>query len=143
MEPVSFEYPNEPDEIFWMLLTFMTLTPEEQLSHLPYVPSSSQTALLESSGTNPLLALTVAMQTFGWRDALLPDVGGLDAFEDALRRLAIRDNLHLFCREEFLHGAAWEELRTLARAALRESKMGSHPLPETLDFGELIEFSDG
>jgi hypothetical protein len=133
---------SDSAEIFWMLLTFMTLLPEDQVRHLPYVPTKSQVALLDSPRTNPLLALTLALQSHGWRDDFYPGVAKLDAFEAAIDRFAIVDNLGLYCREEFLDGRAWRELRELARAALSESNMGPHPVPEHIDFHELIEFSD-
>ncbi|MBX3711816.1 MAG: hypothetical protein KF800_07645 [Lysobacter sp.] len=132
-------------DIYWMLLSFLSLHPEQQLKHLGDVPSR-QSPLARSAVRNPLLALNIALWEFhvSWWDDFYPNVKAAEIFDSELKRLGVvdADGVGIFCLEEFLDGESWKRLRELAKEALAESGIDPCPVPALIPFGELVELVD-
>lgn len=136
---------DRPGAIYWMLLTLMALEPEEQVSHLLLPIPSRGNADASRPTRNPLLALNLALDEykFYWFDEH-ERTEALAAFDEARELYAVTPggDVGIFCIEEFLNGERWRRLRELARRALEESRLGAFPLPQTINFDELVELVD-
>lgn len=63
-----------------------------------------------------------------------------EAFDAALREYsAIRSWPGIFCREEFVSGEEWADLRRMARAVLAEQRIEPPRIPDVIRFGNLVE----
>lgn len=130
-----------PDEVYWMLLSFVALEPAEQLAHLPApVPARDDPGALDRE-RNPLLALSIALYDYfpAWCRAFgSQDLQGLE-FDRTLGAVdAPEQGAGIHCLEELLHGEAWRELRREARFALEDAGLDPHPIPTPLPLRELV-----
>jgi hypothetical protein len=129
-------------EIYWMLLSLVSMPPENQLEHLGNVPRRTS-ALACSPVHNPLIALNIALWQFNvsWCDDFYPNIIAAEVFDSELKRLGSTsgDGVGIFCLEELLTGDSWKHLRELAKAALAESGLGVCPVPAPIPFGEFVE----
>jgi len=146
-------FPEEPDEVYWVLLSFLSLEPEEQLRFLPF-PIPSRDDWRHSDATfNPLISLYGALLDFWgpWEEAFCPNIEKARAFRETLKRYATREYHYpsgayasefipdIFCIEEFRSGESWQRLRQLAREALAEAGLDPHPVPYPIRFDEFSE----
>jgi hypothetical protein len=138
---------DDPQEIFWLFVSWMALDPKAQLALLttPLPTRDSATALKRA--TNPLLCVEYGLRASGicWNRT---NGSMLRLFREAVERHnpERQPRPGIYCREEFLDGAAWRELRSLARSTIEESGLAAQLLPERLDvrsYIEHIEIDDG
>jgi hypothetical protein len=138
---------DDPQDLFWLLVSWVALEPEAQLAHLTApLPSRDSPDALKRA-TNPLLCVEYGLRAFG---LCCDRTNGsmLKLFRDAVERHnpERQPRPGIYCREEFPDGAAWRELRSLARSAIAESGLAPQLLPERLDvrsYIEPIEIDDG
>lgn len=146
-------FPEEADEVYWVLLSFLSLEPEEQLRYLPFPIPGRDDPRQSDPRFNPLISLYGALLDFWgpWEEAFDPNTEKARAFRETLKGYAIREHEDppgaycrefipdIFCIEEFRSGESWQRLRQLAREALEEAGLDPHPIPYPVRFDELFE----
>lgn len=129
-------------DVYWMLLSLLSIEPEQQLKHLGDIPHRDS-PMAKRASSNPLLALNLALCEYhvSWWDDFYPKIEATDRFDSELRRLGVvsGEGPGIFCFEEFLGGESWRHLRELAKAALAESGLDLYPVPVPIPFDELVE----
>ena len=139
----------KPDEVYWMLLSFMTMPAEEQLHHLQNPIPLRDDLYVSFPTKNNLIALNLALSAYylSWRDQMADDGSVfLDEFDSTRERLVATEPLSqdpgILCYEEFIAGSGWKELRRLAKMALEESGFGVYPVPSKICFNDFVELVD-
>lgn len=126
------------DEVFGMLLTFLTLPVEEQLSRIDSVPKrgDSRVRSLKQNDLANLLDTLYEYYNYWW-DRVEPSSDSVEQLWEHIKKLDLE------CSEEsFRQDEAWINVRNLANESLAEAGNPIFSVPDKLDFEEYIEILD-
>ncbi len=128
--------PTESGETFWMFLSLLSLPVEKQIEILGGLPTKDDPLVTDYS-QNPASNLLAVLYEYysGWLDEFFPNCPNAEALY-----LAVNGGKEFkFSQDNFIHDDEWEELRTLAKRALKESGLEPFPVPDRIDFDRYIE----
>jgi hypothetical protein len=128
------------DDVFWMLLSFLALGPDEQRVLLPPIPARADPRARELEH-NPLFALVYAFHYYmpAWCRSVDPGRDLVWPLDESIEELALpSDDAGDLCVESFISAEIWGHIRREAGVVLTESGLGPHPIPNPLPLRELI-----
>ena len=127
---------------YWMLLSFMTLEPEQQLQYFEYPPLYLNDKDYERPTKNVLFALLITLQGRSFIDDFWDDENVLKKDEQFHKLLDDRDNT-VYSYESFMESDYWIELRKAAKELLDATEVGFYPdIPKPIEFDYLEELVD-
>ncbi|KEQ00775.1 hypothetical protein SASC598J21_014630 [Snodgrassella alvi SCGC AB-598-J21] len=126
---------------YWMLLSFMTLEPEQQLQYFEYPPLYLNDKDYNRPTKNVLRALFLTLQDLSFIDDF-DDENILKKEEKFQKLISDRDNAAYFY-ESFMESDYWIELRKAAKELLDATEIGFYPdIPKPIEFDYLVELFD-
>ena len=127
---------------YWMLLSFMTLEPEQQLQYFEYPPLYLNDKDYERPTKNVLFALLITLQGRSFIDDFWDDENVLKKDEQFQKLISDRDNA-AYSYESFMESDYWIELRKAAKELLDATEIGFYPdIPKPIEFDYLVELFD-
>ena len=127
---------------YWMLLSFMTLEPEQQLQYFEYPPLYLNDKDYERPTKNVLMAFLITLQGRSFIDDFWDDENVLKKDEQFHKLLDDRDNT-VYSYESFMESDYWIELRKAAKELLDATEVGFYPdIPKPIEFDYLEELVD-
>ena len=127
---------------YWMLLSFMTLEPEQQLQYFEYPPLYQNDKDYNRPTKNVLRALFLTLQGFSFIDDFWDDENVLKKDEQFHKLLDDGDNT-VYSYESFMESDYWIELRKAAKELLDATEVGFYPdIPKPIEFDYLVEIFD-
>ena len=128
--------------VSWMLISFMTLEPEQQLQYFEYPPLYQNDKDYNRPTKNVLRALFLALQGFSFIDDFWDDENVLKKDEQFQKLISDRDNA-AYSYESFMESDYWIELRKAAKELLDATEVGFYPdIPKPIEFDYLEELVD-
>ena len=126
---------------YWMLLSFMTLEPEQQLQYFEYPPLYQNDKDYNRPTKNVLRALFLTLQGRSFIDDF-DDENILKKDEKFQKLISDRDNA-AYSYESFMESDYWIELRKAAKELLDATEIGFYPdIPKPIEFDYLVELFD-
>ena len=126
---------------YWMLLSFMTLEPEQQLQYFEYPPLYLNDKDYNRPTKNVLRALFLTLQGRSFIDDF-DDENILKKDEKFQKLISDRDNA-AYSYESFMESDYWIELRKAAKELLDATEIGFYPdIPKPIEFDYLVELFD-
>ncbi|WP_370577965.1 hypothetical protein ABX014_23395 [Snodgrassella alvi] len=142
MKPPIWETVYYDSADYWMLLSFMTLEPEQQLQYFEYPPLYQNDKDYNRPTKNVLRALFLALQGFSFIDDFWDDENVLKKDEQFQKLISDRDNA-AYSYESFMESDYWIELRKAAKELLDATEVGFYPdIPKPIEFDYLVEIFD-
>ena len=127
---------------YWMLISFMTLEPEQQLQYFEYPPLNQNDKDYERPTKNVLLALIISLELRSFIDDFWDDENVLKKDERFHELLENMDNT-VYSYESFMESDYWIELRKAAKELLDATEVGFYPdIPKPIEFDYLQELVD-
>ena len=127
---------------YWMLISFMTLEPEQQLQYFEYPPLNQNDKDYERPTKNVLLALIISLELRSFIDDFWDDENVLKKDERFHELLENMDNT-VYSYESFMESDYWIELRKAAKELLDATEIGFYPdIPKPIEFDYLVELFD-
>ena len=127
---------------YWMLISFMTLEPEQQLQYFEYPPLYQNDKDYERPTKNVLIALIISLQLRSFIDDFWDDENVLKKDEQFQKLISDRDNA-AYSYESFMESDYWIELRKAAKELLDATEVGFYPdIPKPIEFDYLEELVD-
>ena len=127
---------------YWMLLSFMTLEPEQQLQYFEYPLLNQNDKDYERPTKNVLMALLITLQGRSFIDDFWDDENVLKKDEQFHKLLDGGDNT-VYSYESFMESDYWIELRKAAKELLDATEVGFYPdIPKPIEFDYLEELVD-
>ena len=126
---------------YWMLISFMTLEPEQQLQYFEYPPLYQNDKDYNRPTKNVLRALFLTLQGRSFIDDF-DDENILKKDEKFQKLISDRDNA-AYSYESFMESDYWIELRKAAKELLDATEIGFYPdIPKPIEFDYLVELFD-
>ena len=142
MKPPIWETVYYDSADYWMLISFMTLEPEQQLQYFEYPPLYQNDKDYNRPTKNVLRALFLALQGFSFIDDFWDDENVLKKDEQFQKLISDRDNA-AYSYESFMESDYWIELRKAAKELLDATEIGFYPdIPKPIEFDYLVELFD-
>ena len=142
MKPPIWETVYYDSADYWMLVSFMTLEPEQQLQYFEYPPLYQNDKDYNRPTKNVLRALFLALQGFSFIDDFWDDENVLKKDEQFQKLISDRDNA-AYSYESFMESDYWIELRKAAKELLDATEVGFYPdIPKPIEFDYLVEIFD-
>ena len=127
---------------YWMLISFMTLEPEQQLQYFEYPPLYQNDKDYNRPTKNVLRALFLTLQGRSFIDDFWDDENVLKKDEQFQKLISDRDNA-AYSYESFMESDYWIELRKAAKELLDATEIGFYPdIPKPIEFDYLVELFD-
>ena len=127
---------------YWMLISFMTLEPEQQLQYFEYPLLNQNDKDYERPTKNVLLALITSLEYRSFIDDFWDDENVLKKDEQFHKLLDGGDNT-VYSYESFMESDYWIELRKAAKELLDATEVGFYPdIPKPIEFDYLEELVD-
>ena len=127
---------------YWMLISFMTLEPEQQLQYFEYPPLYQNDKDYDRPTKNVLRALFLTLQGRSFIDDFWDDENVLKKDEQFHKLLDDGDNT-VYSYESFMESDYWIELRKAAKELLDATEVGFYPdIPKPIEFDYLEELVD-
>ncbi|MBI0077378.1 MULTISPECIES: hypothetical protein [unclassified Snodgrassella] len=127
---------------YWMLISFMTLEPEQQLQYFEYPPLNQNDKDYNRPTKNVLRALVISLGGRSFIDDFDDDENVLKKDEQFHKLLDDRDNT-IYSYESFMESDYWIELRKAAKELLDATEVGFYPdIPKPIEFDYLEELVD-
>ena len=127
---------------YWMLISFMTLEPEQQLQYFEYPPLYQNDKDYNRPTKNVLRALFLTLQGRSFIDDFWDDENVLKKDEQFQKLISDRDNA-AYSYESFMESDYWIELRKAAKELLDATEVGFYPdIPKPIEFDYLVELFD-
>ena len=128
--------------VSWMLISFMTLEPEQQLQYFEYPPLYLNDKDYNRPTKNVLRALFLTLQGRSFIDDFWDDENVLKKDEQFHKLLDGGDNT-VYSYESFMESDYWIELRKAAKELLDATEIGFYPdIPKPIEFDYLVELFD-
>ena len=142
MKPPIWETVYYDSADYWMLISFMTLEPEQQLQYFEYPPLYLNDKDYERPTKNVLFALLITLQGRSFIDDFWDDENVLKKDEQFHKLLDGGDNT-VYSYESFMESDYWIELRKAAKELLDATEVGFYPdIPKPIEFDYLEELVD-
>nr|WP_303833068.1 hypothetical protein [Snodgrassella alvi] len=126
---------------YWMLISFMTLEPEQQLQYFEYPPLYLNDKDYNRPTKNVLKALFLTLQDLNFIYDF-DDENILKKDEKFQKLISDRDNT-AYSYESFMESDYWIELRKAAKELLDATEIGFYPdIPKPIEFDYLVELFD-
>ena len=127
---------------YWMLISFMTLEPEQQLQYFEYPPLNQNDKDYERPTKNVLLALIISLELRSFIDDFWDDENVLKKDERFHELLENMDDT-VYSYKSFMESDYWIELRKAAKELLDATEVGFYPdIPKPIEFDYLQELVD-
>ena len=127
---------------YWMLISFMTLEPEQQLQYFEYPPLNQNDKDYERPTKNVLIALIISLELRSFIDDFWDDENVLKKDERFHELLENMDDT-VYSYESFMESDYWIELRKAAKELLDATEVGFYPdIPKPIEFDYLEELVD-
>lgn len=132
-------YYNMP--VSWMLISFMSLQPKEQLQYFEYPPLYQNDKDYNRPTKNVLIALTNALYDYPFINEF--DEGSILVKDEQFRNLLMTTDHTIYSYESFMISNYWSSLRRTAKELLEEAELGVYPdIPKPIEFHYLVELVD-
>ena len=142
MKPPIWETVYYDSADYWMLISFMTLEPEQQLQYFEYPPLNQNDKDYERPTKNVLIALIISLELRSFIDDFWDDENVLKKDEQFQKLISDRDNA-AYSYESFMESDYWIELRKAAKELLDATEIGFYPdIPKPIEFDYLVEIFD-
>ena len=142
MKPPIWETVYYDSADYWMLISFMTLEPEQQLQYFEYPPLYLNDKDYDRPTKNVLFALLITLQGRSFIDDFWDDENVLKKDEQFQKLISDRDNA-AYSYESFMESDYWIELRKAAKELLDATEVGFYPdIPKPIEFDYLVEIFD-
>ena len=142
MKPPIWETVYYDSADYWMLISFMTLEPVQQLQYFEYPPLYLNDKDYERPTKNVLFALLITLQGRSFIDDFWDDENVLKKDEQFHKLLDNIDNT-VYSYESFMESDYWIELRKAAKELLDATEVGFYPdIPKPIEFDYLEELVD-
>ena len=126
---------------YWMLISFMTLEPEQQLQYFEYPPLYLNDKDYERPTKNVLLALLITLQKHDFIDDF--DDENVSKKDERFHKLLDGSDNTVYSYESFMESDYWIELRKAAKELLDATEVGFYPdIPKPIEFDYLEELVD-
>ncbi|MBI0068883.1 MULTISPECIES: hypothetical protein [unclassified Snodgrassella] len=127
--------------VSWMLVSFMTLEPEQQLQYFEYPPLYLNDKDYNRPTKNVLIALSNALYDYPFINEY--DEGSILVKDEQFRNLLETTDRTIYSYESFMLSNYWSSLRRTAKELLEEAELGVYPdIPKPIEFGYLVEIFD-
>ena len=127
---------------YWMLISFMTLEPEQQLQYFEYPPLNQNDKDYERPTKNVLIALIISLELRSFIDDFWDDENVLKKDERFHELLENMDDT-VYSYKSFMESDYWIELRKAAKELLDATEVGFYPdIPKPIEFDYLEELVD-
>ena len=128
---------------YWMLISFMTLEPEQQLQYFEYPLLNQNDKDYERPTKNVLRALIISLGGRSFIDDFDDDDENVLKKDEQFHKLLDdRDNT-VYSYESFMESDYWIELRKAAKELLDAIEVGFYPdIPKPIEFDYLEELVD-
>ena len=127
---------------YWMLISFMTLEPEQQLQYFEYPPLYQNDKDYERPTKNVLIALITSLEYRSFIDDFWDDENVLKKDERFHELLENMDDT-VYSYKSFMESDYWIELRKAAKELLDATEVGFYPdIPKPIEFDYLQELVD-
>ncbi|PIT64857.1 hypothetical protein BHC47_08640 [Snodgrassella alvi] len=127
--------------VSWMLLSFMTLEPEQQLQYFEYPPLYLNDKDYDRPTKNVLIALMNALCDYPFINEY--DEGSILVKDEQFRNLLRIADDTIYSYESFMISNYWSSLRRTAKELLEEAELGAYPdIPKPIEFDYLVELVD-
>ena len=141
MKPPIWETVYYDSADYWMLISFMTLEPEQQLQYFEYPPLYQNDKNYNRPTKNVLRALFLTLQDLNFIYDF-DDENILKKDEKFQKLISDRDNA-AYSYESFMESDYWIELRKAAKELLDATEIGFYPdIPKPIEFDYLVELFD-
>ena len=142
MKPPIWETVYYDSADYWMLISFMTLEPEQQLQYFEYPPLYLNDKDYNRPTKNVLRALIISLEWRSFIDDFWDDENVLKKDEQFHKLLDGGDNT-VYSYESFMESDYWIELRKAAKELLDATEIGFYPdIPKPIEFDYLEELVD-
>ncbi|PCL19948.1 hypothetical protein CPT77_10110 [Snodgrassella alvi] len=127
---------------YWMLISFMTLEPEQQLQYFEYPLLNQNDKDYERPTKNVLIALITSLEYRSFIDDFWDDENVLKKDERFHELLENMDDT-VYSYKSFMGSDYWIELRKAAKELLDATEVGFYPdIPKPIEFDYLQELVD-
>ena len=127
---------------YWMLISFMTLEPEQQLQYFEYPLLNQNDKDYERPTKNVLIALIISLEYRSFIDDFWDDENVLKKDERFHELLENMDDT-VYSYKSFMESDYWIELRKAAKELLDATEVGFYPdIPKPIEFDYLEELVD-
>ena len=127
---------------YWMLISFMTLEPEQQLQYFEYPLLNQNDKDYERPTKNVLIALIISLEYRSFIDDFWDDENVLKKDERFHELLENMDDT-VYSYKSFMESDYWIELRKAAKELLDATEVGFYPdTPKPIEFDYLEELVD-
>ena len=127
---------------YWMLISFMTLEPEQQLQYFEYPLLNQNDKDYERPTKNVLIALITSLEYRSFIDDFWDDENVLKKDERFHELLENMDDT-VYSYKSFMESDYWIELRKAAKELLDATEVGFYPdIPKPIEFDYLEELVD-
>ncbi|MBI0068878.1 MULTISPECIES: hypothetical protein [unclassified Snodgrassella] len=141
MKPPIWETVYYDSADYWMLISFMTLEPEQQLQYFEYPPLNQNDKDYERPTKNVLIALITSLEYRSFIDDF-DDENILKKDEQFHELLENMDDT-VYSYKSFMESDYWIELRKAAKELLDATEIGFYPdIPKPIEFDYLEELVD-
>ena len=141
MKPPIWETVYYDSADYWMLISFMTLEPEQQLQYFEYPPLNQNDKDYERPTKNVLIALIISLEYRSFIDDF-DDENILKKDEQFHELLENMDDT-VYSYKSFMESDYWIELRKAAKELLDATEVGFYPdIPKPIEFDYLEELVD-
>ena len=142
MKPPIWETVYYDSADYWMLISFMTLEPEQQLQYFEYPLLNQNDKDYERPTKNVLIALIISLELRSFIDDFWDDENVLKKDERFHELLENMDDT-VYSYESFMESDYWIELRKAAKELLDATEIGFYPdIPKPIEFDYLEELVD-
>ena len=142
MKPPIWETVYYDSADYWMLISFMTLEPEQQLQYFEYPLLNQNDKDYERPTKNVLIALITSLEYRSFIDDFWDDENVLKKDERFHELLENMDDT-VYSYKSFMESDYWIELRKAAKELLDATEVGFYPdIPKPIEFDYLEELVD-
>ena len=142
MKPPIWETVYYDSADYWMLISFMTLEPEQQLQYFEYPLLNQNDKDYERPTKNVLIALITSLEYRSFIDDFWDDENVLKKDERFHELLENMDDT-VYSYKSFMESDYWIELRKAAKELLDATEVGFYPdIPKPIEFDYLQELVD-
>ena len=142
MKPPIWETVYYDSADYWMLISFMTLEPEQQLEYFEYPLLNQNDKDYERPTKNVLIALITSLEYRSFIDDFWDDENVLKKDERFHELLENMDDT-VYSYKSFMESDYWIELRKAAKELLDATEVGFYPdIPKPIEFDYLEELVD-
>ena len=142
MKPPIWETVYYDSADYWMLISFMTLEPEQQLQYFEYPLLNQNDKDYERPTKNVLIALITSLEYRSFIDDFWDDENVLKKDERFHELLENMDDT-VYSYKSFMESDYWIELRKAAKELLDATEIGFYPdIPKPIEFDYLQELVD-